>query len=108
MSSWVRAFCAIPLLHLTCLTFLCVLRVIALYVPPCFTHFRMPYVPYLRALSMHLTHLLYSPYEPYLHILKSFKDELVVHQMISIFQGLLKALQTVLFLCSSKSSQETF
>ena len=36
--------------------------------------------------------------------LKPFQDWFVVYQKVPIFPGLLKALQTVLFLCESKSS----
>ena len=69
------------------------------------------YVPYFRALSAHLMRFFYAPcasnlctYLSHLYALKSLQDGFVVHQKFSIFQGLLKALQTVLFLCESKKN----
>ena len=65
-------------------------------------------VPYLRTLRGFITRHIYVLCTPYLCTLKSFKDGFAVHQKVSIFQGLLKALQTVLFLCGSKNSHEPF
>ena len=64
-----------------------------------------PYVPYLCASSTRLVFLLYAPcalylraHLSYLCALNSFLDGFVVHQKVPIFQGLLRALLTVLFL----------
>ena len=83
------------------------------YVPhtsSCLTCLRAfaPYVLYLRALSTRLAHLSQAPYAPYLCTFKSFWDGFIVLQKRSIFQRLLKALQTVLFLCGSTNSRDTF
>ena len=73
------------------------------------------YVPYgfwrlraSRALSKRLACLIHAPCGPYLCALKPFQDGLLVKETLSIFQGLTKALQTMLFLRGSKNSRETF
>ena len=69
---------------------------------------RTPYLRTRRGFITRHAHLFYALCAPYLCTLKSFKDGFVVHQKVSIFQRLLKALQTVLFLCGSKNSHEPF
>ena len=78
-----------------------------------------PYIPLcacalraLRALPALLTPHICAPCGPFLHALPALfgclQDGFVVHQKLPIFQRILKALQTVLFLCGSKNSHETF
>ena len=56
----------------------------------------MYYAPYLRALRVLFVHL------------EIFYDGLLVQQKLSIFQGLIKALETVLFLYGPKNSLKPF
>ena len=67
-----------------------------------------PYLRTLRAFIMRHARLIYALCAPSLCTLKSFKDGFIVHQKVSVFQVLLKALQTALFLCGSKNSHEIF
>ena len=66
-----------------------------------------PYMLYSHALCTRLARLFEVLCTPYLYTLKPFQDRLAVQQKLPIFQGLLKALQTVLFLGGSKNSRET-
>ena len=51
----------------------------------------------------------YVPYAFFVLLaLKLLKGEFIVHQKVTIFQKLLKALQTDLSLCESKNSHDTF
>ena len=97
------SFTAVSLLNyvpyaLSRLTCLCAFVSYVPYAPSCFTC--LTHVPYQRVLRTFFTRLATS----YLCALKSFQDGFVVQQELFIFQGLLKSLQTVLFLCGSKTA----
>ena len=92
---------------------LCTSRAFALYVaclPSCLTRLRdfAPYVSYLRASSTRFARLFHAPYALYLCAFKSFYNGFVVQQKLSIHQRPLKALQTLLLLCWSINSCDTF
>lgn len=86
-------------LRLTCL---CVFAPKVPYGPSCLT-----FLCALHAIRELLTHRVLS-IRLVLCALRSFQNRFVVQQKLPIFQRILNALQTVLFLCGSKNNRETF
>ena len=98
--TWLMKCCLVWSMYWWSLLITCLIRFLSLrtlcvfvcYVPSC--------ICVLRALYTRLVHLLQAPGTPYLRAylsyfcaLKNFQNGFVVHQKVSIFQGLLKSLK---------------